>query len=165
MLRKAPRVYELTPADPRASGSSLRSPACFCTCELRDPVGEEAHRLGTCRPRGPGRPGDSTRLHSGLDDVQGSVSEHAGGPSDGAERTGYHGVNGLVGVIPLVIHRKQSFWSSKWELCVCVWVCYCRLTHTFVPVPQHSHDVEADGLVGALFQHGGRQTLIGPLQP
>lgn len=37
-------------------------------------------------------------------------------------------------------------------------------THTFVPVPQHSHDVEADGLVGALFQHCGRQTLIGPLQ-
>lgn len=43
-------------------------------------------------------------------------------------------------------------------------VCYCRVPHTFVPVPQHCHDVEADGLVGPLFQHSGRQTLIGPLQ-
>lgn len=43
-------------------------------------------------------------------------------------------------------------------------MCYCRFIHTLVPVPQHSHDVEADGLVGALLQHCGRQTLIGPLQ-
>lgn len=67
-----------------------------------------------CQQLGPGRPGDSTHLHSGLDDIQGSVSEHAGSASDGSEHTGYHGVNGFVGVIPLVIHKKKSFWSSSW---------------------------------------------------
>lgn len=56
--------------------------------------------------------------------------------------------------------KKKSFWSSIWVNGVCC----CRATHTFVPVPQHSHDVEADGLIGALLQHRGRQTLIRPLQ-
>lgn len=102
----------------------------------------------------------STHLHPGLDDVEGSVPEDAGGSSDGSERTRYHGVNGSVGVVALVIHKKKSFWCSIWVNGVCC----CRFTHTFVPVPQHSHDVEADGLVGALLQHRGRQTLIRPLQ-
>lgn len=50
----------------------------------------------------------STHLHSGLDHIQGSVSEHAGGTSDGSKRTGHHGVNGLVGVLPLVIHKIKE---------------------------------------------------------
>lgn len=112
-----------------------------------------------CQQLGPGRPGDSTHLHSGLDDVQGSVSEHAGSASDGSEHTGYHGVNGFVGVIPLVIHKWSHSGAPAGSR-----VCYYRFIHTFVPVPQHGHDVKADGLVGALFQHCGRQTLISPLQ-
>lgn len=37
--------------------------------------------------------------------------------------------------------------------------------HTSVPVAQGSHDEEADGLIGSLLQHGGREALIRPLQP
>lgn len=33
---------------------------------------------------------------------------------------------------------------------------------TFVPVAQQIHHVEADGLVAALFEHGGGQTLVRP---
>lgn len=35
-------------------------------------------------------------------------------------------------------------------------------SHTFVPVPEGGHDVESDGLVGALLQNGGCQALVGP---
>lgn len=35
---------------------------------------------------------------------------------------------------------------------------------TFVPVLQGGHHVEADGLVGALLQHGGGETLVRPSQ-
>lgn len=73
----------------------------FETLSERTHTGKEP-----CQHLEPGRPRDPTHLHSGLDDVEGSVSEHAGGASDGSERTGYHGVNGFVGVIPLVIHKK-----------------------------------------------------------
>lgn len=67
----------------------------------------------------PGRPRHNTHLHSGLDDVEGGVPEHAGGTSDGSERTGYHGVDGFVGVVPLVIHKEKSFWSfSLGQECV-----------------------------------------------
>ena len=37
--------------------------------------------------------------------------------------------------------------------------------HTSVPVAQGSHDEEADGLIGSLLQHGGREALVRPLQP
>lgn len=37
--------------------------------------------------------------------------------------------------------------------------------HTSVPVAQGGHDEEADGLVGSLLQHGGRETLVRSLQP
>jgi hypothetical protein len=35
---------------------------------------------------------------------------------------------------------------------------------TSVPVAQGGHDKEADGLVGALLQHGGCEALVCPLQ-
>lgn len=62
-----------------------------------------------CQQGEPGRPRHNTHLHSGLDDVEGGVPEHAGGASDGSERAGYHGVDGFVVVVPLVIHKKKSF--------------------------------------------------------
>lgn len=34
----------------------------------------------------------------------------------------------------------------------------CSLT--FVPIAQQVHHIEPDGLIGPLFQHGRRQTLI-----
>lgn len=44
--------------------------------------------------------------------------------------------------------------------------CSCRsdFTLTFVPVLQRGHDVEADCLVGALFQDGGGEALVRPPQ-
>lgn len=36
---------------------------------------------------------------------------------------------------------------------------------TFVPVLQRGHHKEADGLVGALLQDGGGETLVRPSQP
>lgn len=41
----------------------------------------------------------TTDLHSGLDDVQRSVSEHAGGTGDRSKQSGQHGVDGFVGII------------------------------------------------------------------
>lgn len=75
----------------------------FETLSERTRTGQEP-----CQQAEPGRPRHSTHLHSGLDDVEGGVPEHAGGASEGSERTGYHGVNGFVGVVPLVIHKNKS---------------------------------------------------------
>jgi len=49
------------------------------------------------------------------------------------------------------IHKCQSIKSIKHE-------------HTFVPVPEGGHDVETDGLVGALLQDGGGEALVCPSQ-
>lgn len=61
----------------------------------------------------------STNLHSGLYDIEGSVSEHTGGTSNSSKHTSYQRVNGLVGVIALVIEKKQNkreqkvnFWAA-----------------------------------------------------
>lgn len=42
-----------------------------------------------------------TDLHSGLDDVQGSVSKHAGSTGRGSKQSSYHRVNRFVGVVTL----------------------------------------------------------------
>ncbi len=75
------------------------------------------------------------------------------------------GLMALFGSSPLCWNKKLQmtpelpFWFYVFIILLFIH------SHTFVPVPQRSHDIEADGLVGALFQHRGCEALIRPLQP
>lgn len=64
----------------------------------------------------------STNLHSGLNDIEGSVSEHTGSTSNSSKQTSYQRVNGFVGVITLVIEKKEKdkkliFGLQVWPEC------------------------------------------------
>lgn len=97
---------------------------------------------------------DWTNLHSGLNHIQGSVSKHTDSTSNSSKESSYHRVDGFVRVITLVF-EKDDYSAAFLVVCVDYFFYLFIHSHTFVPVPQWSHDVEANGLVGALFQHGG----------
>lgn len=107
--------------------------------------------------------GPVTHLHSCFDDIHGCVSKHTGSTSHGSEQSSYHRVNVFVGVVALTWKKRRHILLNDTKVILDVWTNVIS-SRTFVPVPQRCHDVEADGLVGALLQYSGCEALISPLQ-
>ena len=109
----------------------------------------------------PAPPPSHPHLHPSLDHVQRSVPEDTGCARDGSKHTSDERVHGLVGVVPWMGVRAAVRRGQRTRLGGRV------LGHrrTSVPVAQGGHDEEANGLVGSLLQHGGREALVRPLQP